>query len=92
MDVPQPIPITQQAIPKLCPECGGERMLYNVGPELVSYIPSTRFDTQRQFWTCICTTCGQTTFYLKEPEKPPTKKSTQPLGEKKSTEPLSEEL
>ncbi len=88
MDVQPPIPITQQSIPKLCPECGGERMLYNVGPELVSYVPSTRFDMQRQFWTCICTTCGQTTSYLREPEKPPIKKSTQPLGEQKSTEPL----
>src|SRR5438093_6128185 len=92
MDIPQPISITPPVIPKLCSECGGERMLYNVGPEIVAYTQNTRFDTQRQFWTCICTNCGQTTFYLREPEKPPTKKSTQPLGEKKSTESLREEL
>ena len=81
MDTQSPIPITQQhAIPKNCPECGGDRMLYNVGPEIVAYALNSRFDTHRQFLTCICTACGHTTFYLREPEKPPTKKLSKPLS------------
>ena len=66
----------QPAIPKLCPECGGERMLYKVGPKIAVYTLTNKFDKKRQFRACICTTCGYTTFYLNDPGVPPIKKSS----------------
>ncbi len=80
MNTQASIPTAQHTISKTCPECGGDRMLYNAGPAIVSYAQNSKFDPTRPFWTCICTACGNTTFYLREPEKPPTKKLSQPLS------------
>ncbi len=67
MTSPNPLPA-----PGPCPECGGTRVYYNVGPEIVAYSSEAArtFDNQRHFRMCVCTNCGYAAFYVENPGVP----------------------
>jgi hypothetical protein len=64
---------TDSVPPKPCPECGGDRTWYNVGPEFAANDPDAAqaFDNQRHFRMALCGQCGHAAFFLIDPARPP---------------------
>ena len=62
---------TEPTTSKHCSQCGGECISFAMGSKPFGRVKSA-LDQQQQFLpmdALICTCCGHTTFYTREPEK-----------------------